>query len=497
MNVVHSKACADPRAAPKQGNPLRKFLGDGALYMAVVILQKACSFFTVPILTHVFAPDDYGLILLLTNASGLLAVVLGLGLEMAMVIYLAEATDPRQIRLIASTTLWIRLVLFGCSLAAILAFLAPVATILVPGRNDVLSTVAMAAVSMFCMAMLQHFGQILQAQARNRARAFIELMVTIIWVVTIMLGVLVFHWGPTAIYVPGLIMGLVLIPIYLVLTRDSFGFCFSLPVARRLLQVGLPQMPANVAAVTMTSSASFFVQAGVSLAAVGVLNAAASLANMVSLFFFPFAQIWLPFVHRHQDSPMARADFVKIHTLYLWGLALVLAGVGLFAQEATMIVLAPEYRQAFLYVPPLIAAAMAFEIGNVFAIGLGIAKKTYHRAWVMALCAALYLGSMWLLLPRLGLWAVPLCALAAYTVGGVLLTRLSNRYYAVPYAWGRALAFAGVTLAVVLGLYRLEVSVPAFLIKTGAFAALAAVALWLNRDSLKWKGFSRRAPDRA
>jgi O-antigen/teichoic acid export membrane protein len=132
-------------------------------------------------------------------------------------------------------------------------------------------------------------------------------------------------------------------------------------------------------------------------------------------------------------------------------MAAAIAGLTLLSRVAVPALVGSAYREAYRVVP-LVALAYAFN-GLHYALspGVHLAGRTRHFPLLALAAAALNLGLNFLLIPRLGgmgaAWATAL-AFAFFAVGtGVL----GQRFYPVPYEYGK-LARIGASLAVVLWL---------------------------------------------
>ena len=78
-------------------NPIKKLLGQTAIYGLTVILGRALNFLLVPLYVSVFAdPKDYGVVSILYSWVAFLIVLLPLGMETAFFKFISDQKEDKQ-----------------------------------------------------------------------------------------------------------------------------------------------------------------------------------------------------------------------------------------------------------------------------------------------------------------------------------------------------------------------------------------------------------------
>ena len=452
--------------------------GHGARFALLSLIQKGFALVTVPIFTRVLAPEDYGVITLVNTVAAVWTLGLGFGLDSVLVMRLAEAKSAADARRIASTTLWFRLAVFGLATLLVLAALERIGP-LVAGEGGA-RAVGFAAVSTLGMVFVGHCGQILQARAEHRRRFHFELAITVIYVAVNLLAVAVFRVGPEGAFYAGAVTAMLVGPAYWWVTRDAFAPQIGAGTLRDLLASGLPLVPTGLAATVIAAAGPFLLKSQGDLAQVGVLGVAMMLANLLSVAVYGFSQIWLPYVHSSLEQPGAPERFARAHALYAAVLFVLAVAVALFSREAVTLLAPAAYADAALYAPLLCAALGIGEVGIAAAVGLGVARRLHHRAWIAALSATVHVAGLLLLVPRWGLWGVAVMALITALLATLLLDRQAQRAYPVPFRWPAIATLWLAGAALVAPAQLLPLSPAAFALKLVLLAAAAALPLLLR-----------------
>jgi len=91
----------------------KKLLSDSAIYGLGAILIKSLAFFTLPIYTRLFSPEQYGVIEMLATLSAIFSIFMTMGLDSAQSYYFMEAKNKKtyKIEQITTSILQLRLIL--------------------------------------------------------------------------------------------------------------------------------------------------------------------------------------------------------------------------------------------------------------------------------------------------------------------------------------------------------------------------------------------------
>jgi O-antigen/teichoic acid export membrane protein len=422
------------------------------------------ALFTVPILTRILTPEEYGVTLLINTSLALLTFALNLGLDQAFTALFCQSEDMRERRMISSTILVSRLVMFGMAVISVLLVPAYINSLLFPSYNGIL-VIVLAVVGFFVTTLISHFSLILRFLERHKLRFRLELALLLGQTVLSLTLIIGFGWRIEGIYAGTLIVGLAVLPVFYAFSRGYVQLIFSKNIFGELLKYGLPLVPAGAAFFIVGQTPSYFIKHYVSLDEVGIYSVAASLASVLLIVVTGFQQVWSPYVHSYYKEPETRQSFVRLYCIFSSVLFMVAVFLCLFAQEIVDVLIGPKFHLAYLYVPAIVLSHSCSTLGRNFSIGIGLTRKTYHRAWPSVIGAALYLILAFSLTPRFGLWGIIASQIVAFVMVGILLHTISQRLIRISYPYARNIAMWVLGVAFVSISYGLEPGWPAILEK--------------------------------
>src|SRR4051812_19027020 len=85
VNVTATKARPSAASEAKARGAARRVVGHGSIYVVGTILQRGLSLLLLPAVTRVLSVDEFGLVGTASALAACLAIVLGLGLNFAIV----------------------------------------------------------------------------------------------------------------------------------------------------------------------------------------------------------------------------------------------------------------------------------------------------------------------------------------------------------------------------------------------------------------------------
>ncbi len=139
-----------------------------------------------------------------------------------------------------------------------------------------------------------------------------------------------------------------------------------------------------------------------------------------------------PLIYSRYQEVYAPAEIARIFRLFVFFALLVFVAISLFAREILMVLTAPAYHSAYVFVPFLVADQFLSGM-YVFAPGLGIAKKTKYMA-VINVCGAVFSVLITILLIYgMGLLGAAVAAVSKSLLMFIVQMKYSQKYYHVPH----------------------------------------------------------------
>ena len=459
---------------------LKKLLNQTAVYGISSILGRAINVMIVPFYAHYLPVNENGVIGVVFAAFVFLNVLYTFGMESAYMKY-ASGTEgrPKSTLIFSASTLL--LVAAGIVFSMLMsAFPNQTAAMVGLSKGWLKLVFYMAAISLLDMLSVLPLAE-LRLQNRPMQFAFVKLTNIILTLALNLVFIMKLRWGVEGVFVANLIGSgvqvLHLTPVYL----KRFRFAYQPDLAKSLLRYALPLLPNGLAfAVTETMSRFFLNMMGKEqiLKLYGAFIPAAELAHLhspddygdyvtgifnniykIGVFMMLFTQMfrfaWQPFYFQHAEDADAKPLFARVFTIFsAIGLTVWLM-ISFFAYEIVSFELPvvqkhliPEQYWFALSIVPVVLAAYLFQgwFYN-FSAGAYIEKKTHVLMNATLLGAAVTLVLNFMLVPSFGIMAAAFSTFGAYLTMSISILISVQRFYPVPYEWGKLGMMIGLALA--------------------------------------------------
>jgi len=477
---------------------LRRLASETAIYGLSSILARLLNFLLFPFYSHVFAPDAYGVVSIVYTAFIFLNILYQYGMESAYLRFAVEAQTPETRRRLFSTAVGSLLATsLGLSLFMVL-FPAPIAAFIDLETHYQWLLYYVALILVLDTLAVVPFAE-LRLQNRPWRFALIRLLGVAVNV-GLNIGLLVgLRWGLEAVFFANATASAVT----LLLLAPEFARwlrpVFDKALWQRLLRFGLPFLPGGLGyAITDRINLLFLKRlspeqvkqlygdrfdlealareadraaqivlerAGGALSpevlkrmseaaqavygnhVVGVYNGVLKLAIFLMLFVQMFRFAWQPFFLQHARDPDSPRLFARVFVLLTALSLFIFLAVSFFAQEIVRFPLPGGYALVNarywtgLFIVPVALLGYLFQGWYyVFSAGAYLKHRTGYFVPCTLVGAAVSLMLNALLVPRWGMLGAAWATTLAYAVMALLLWRLIQPYYPVPYPWPQVLA---------------------------------------------------------
>ncbi|MBM4305820.1 MAG: hypothetical protein FJ115_08605 [Deltaproteobacteria bacterium] len=425
---------------------------DIAVYGTGDLILRAAAFFTIPIYTRIFAPEEYGIWSLVTTIIGLLNIVLSLGGDTTYARFFFDARTDREKGLITST--WFGfLFLWSLTLVSLWLLMPRYLSQWALGtdRYRILFMLALLATPLSLMNNM--CSQVLRNQFRAKLFSALNIISTILSIGLGLYGAIVMDLGLTGVFGGAFVAACLMFPIRLWTIRSLLGPFFSLPLLKRLLLFALPLVPMALAYWVFGLSDRVVLGKLSTLDQVGLYGIAFTLTGLLSVVNASFGQAWAPMALKIYEEERERAPifFGRVMTYLLVGFGLLSVLITTFAKELLVILSTSVYYPAALAVGPLALAITASASTHVTALSISLTMRTKYFAFYSWVAALLNLGLNILFVPRWGMVAASWTTAASYLFLTVAYSITSQRLWAVKYETSRIFRVAALTLLFTLG----------------------------------------------
>ncbi|MCB1458261.1 MAG: oligosaccharide flippase family protein [Nitratireductor sp.] len=395
-------------------NAFRSF----ATYGLAIILMKGFSLITIPLVTSVLAPSDYGELDLAVSLIEFTSLFCTLGLTEILYRFCAPSIHDNKRHLAELTG---TAVLAGVVMLAIVQFAAtPLHCQFALSIDINVFRFSLASAS------LTTFVELPLAFLRMRDRAMMYLGFVFgrtVLQIALMWALLSAGWGPEGVLLANAPVHLLIGAILMVFLLRETGIAFSREMGGRLLVYGLPLVLSGLSMFALGTADRWFLADNVTREELAHYAIAAKLALATSLLIQPLGLWWYPkrLAALQQENGIERNSMV-----WTIGLAILCAGGALLHLALPLFVgwvLPAGYAPALQWLPWLILVIAMNEMVALSNAGAFLGNQTVSVFAVNFVAAGLVIALYALLIPVHGL------------AGAIAATIVAQAFRLFTFAW--------------------------------------------------------------
>ena len=470
---------------------LRAIFKDLLIYGSGDVLLKAVAFFTLPIYTRIFSPEEYGVWNFILTTVGLVSSILILGGDSAYARFFFSAKDLTEKQRVTSTWLGF-LALWSAGMALLFLPFTNIFSQWTLSTSDYARLFQLALLNVPIQLINTMCGQVLRNQFQPVLYTTLNVGSALLRIGLSLVGAVVLELGLVGIFGGVLLSSIIMLPIRLWTARAMFRPLFSVHILWQLLSFGGPLVPVSMAYWIFSSSDRFVLGKLSTLEQLGLYSVAASVTSLLGLAYSALGRAWSPHAVRmyEADSERASVFFGQVMTYLLFGFGLLCVGVTTFSLEVVMILATPPFYGAAAIVGPLTLGFMAYASTQITAVGISLTKQTKYFALYSWIAALINLGLNLIFIPKWGMVAASWTTAASYIFLTIAYLFTSQRLWAIVYEKRRALIIIGLTFAFTLTAPLLpELELSANLGIKSVYCVLYIAFLWLFQalDQREWR----------
>jgi O-antigen/teichoic acid export membrane protein len=488
-------------------NPLKRLVGETAIYGTSTIIARIVNFLLVPMYTRLLSPADYGVSTEFLAYIAILQVLLTLGLETGCFRFANKSDHPVKVFSNAFTTVLVVSVVF---FALCVLFSDTVAVSL--GNAGY----AMCVVYVGGILLSDSCTAILFAQLRFEHKAVkFAIFKTIKILGEVGFNLLLFFCAPAwlAAHPDSFLLQFISpTPDYSYIIFSIFLSCvvsvlLFIPtvlhmrpgIDRRLwwamAQYSFPIMIAGLAGVANDFVDRllfrFFWPPAEAQAQLGVFQAGVKLAVIMNLFIQMFRYAAEPFFFagaKDRNAPRLYADVMNHFVAFCMVIFLFV----LFYIDAIGLLLGKDFRAGIDVVSVMLLAYMLLGLSFNLSMWYKLSGKTRYAISITALGLVVTLTVNLLFMRRFGYHAAAWGHLLSYLAMVIASARLGAKHYPIPYNWRKVTGY----IAVAVGLYVFSqlIPYPGLWVKWPVNACLLAayVLFWFRWEKLNIRKLLRQ-----
>lgn len=434
---------------------LKQLSKDTAIYGISTILGRFINFLLVPFYTNIFIPAEYGIIAHVYAYIAVLAIIYLYGMEAAFLKYAStkEWGNEKENFSVPFLSVFITSIFFSLFILLLQnplsdAFKLP---------SELSHIIYYVALILF----LDTIGMIpfafLRLARRARSFALIKFFNILINVSLNIILILHFKMGIEAVFISNIAASLFSLIALIPTIIKNIKFSFNGILFKKLLQFGLPYLPAGLATVMIQVIDRPILKYLTDSSTLGIYQANYKLGIFMMLFVSMFQYAWQPFFLQHAKDEKAKEIFSKVLTFFvLAGVSLTLV-LSLFIEDIVSLNIGGRYLigkdyWGGIFIVPVILIAYVFNGMYVnFTAGIYIEEKTSFVPLVTGFGAIINIILNFILIPIIGIMGAALATLGSYMIMAAGLYRVSQKFYRIKYEWNKiALIFLSLIIVSVL-----------------------------------------------
>lgn len=412
---------------------------ESLIYGTGHVLARLVTFFLLPIYTHVFSPEEYGVISLAYAFIGIALMVYRYGMDTALMKYSVQLSDLEKTTHIS--TIYV-LQLFTSVIFSGLLYLASshVSEIILgvakPEWIMILSGI------LFLDNLWNHHVLLLRAENKPVLYIFFSLGNVILTMVFNIILVIKWDLGIEGVLTSNLMAsGFIFIASMPVVIKRVKLFQIRSEVVKDILSFALPFLPAGIFTMIMELSNRYMLEWFEGTYAVGLFSAGYKFGIFGLIVVMGFNMGWTPYFLKRIKEKDAKVDFSSISSLFLGLLGFVVVLISLWSSEIVRFNIGPYHLIGNNYwdsekIIPIVLLGYFF-FGTYILQLPGVYSKKITR-WVpifRAIGASTNIFLNILLIPKYGIVGSACATAAAFLLMSFSVYVKLYKIYFVRYNW--------------------------------------------------------------
>ena len=450
-------------------NPLKKLLGQTAVYGLSSILGRTLNYLLVPLYTSVFEkhPEEYGVVSQLYAFVAFLMILLTFGMETTYFRFIQDSENRKQVFqnsfltiVLLNVAFFIGLLLLNHNIEDTLLFNDHPEYIILMG-----AIVMIDAISSLPLAKLR---------AEEKAKEFAIIQFSSIGVNIILNLMLLYFFvdpaeptkGVFYILMANLVSSLVK-PV--MLRKDFTGIRFNLdmPLLRKMLVYAIPIVIAGFAGIInevidrimlkqMLYDPANGVTAKMADAQIGIYSACYKLAMLVTILLQAYRYAAEPFFFNQMKNQDRNKLYVKLMNYFVAVVCLVFLGVSLNLDIFKYFISNETFWEGLPVVPILLLANVFFGVYINQSIWYKLSNQTKYGAYISIMGAILTIGINYIFIPIYGFYASAWATLIVYAFQMVVSYLWGQKHFPIKYNLRKFFLYLGLSILI----YFVTVKIP-------------------------------------
>lgn len=383
-----------------------RFIKDFFIYGFASVLGKIAAIFLMPIYTNILTKEEYGAMALITACKGIIDLISNLNIHSGIARDYYEPDINRK--KLVSTGIW-SILGISCTVLVVLLLTRGFWLTSVLGLETIyMLPFVVMLVSIPAGSSLSYFAIMTRFERKSVKYSIGTILQLIVQIGISIYGVVVLRTGIVSIFIGVLLGELVGIVYFGYINRANIGFTFEYKYLKRALKFSLPTLPAILAGWIDSSMGQILIGKYISQTQLGIYSVALQFASVFTLVSIALNNVWGPYLYENYKREGFLSEVKKLYTFILVALIAISVNLSLLSEELVVLLSNETYADASKYLTLLCIPMSIYLLFPIANSGISISRDTKYTGIAYVAGSIINLIAMFVLLPYLGVIAVPM-----------------------------------------------------------------------------------------
>ena len=395
------------------------------------LLLKAFSFFLIPLYTSYLSPEQYGILNLSTSFSSVVSMALMMGLQYSVIRFFADyKNDYIKIAKMFGTVICFILaigIIGSCIFISLKKYWSNYIFENIPFYPIVLLSILISVVQ----GLYTVYQDILKGMQDAKRSIMLTYLFFFLLLSSNIYTVVVLELGASGILYSTLIVNTVMVVLMFVdlIKRQLFVFTIDKRILKDLLKYSFPLVPHTMAYTLSNYATRLVISNKMSLSMLGVYSLSSQFGSLGDIILNSIQSAFQPWMFSRLNATDKRSadDIAKISYMLMWIYGLFFILVGVFSQEAIILMADEKYIESWIYVPFIVMSiaikSPLYFYNNFLYYDKSKTKYIFYISVTMSIVCVLL---TWILVPCWGINGAVIASIIAMVLRIIFTVKKTN-----------------------------------------------------------------------
>lgn len=374
--------------------------------------SRILTFIMFPIYSYYLSTSQYGQYDLITAMMSLILPLLTLQIPESIMKFISE--EKREVVIKTSLVM--------CTISIVVSGL--IGTIL----SSILNCSFLILIWLELQLIQSYLLQITRALMKNKVYSFCSILSTFVMAISTLILLIKFNLGVNALIMGGIISvfcGIIYLAVKCDLIKWIIRKNFSKKLLRRMINFSVPLIPTAIIWWLMNSSDKYVINYFLGQSFNGIYAISYKFPTIITILYGFYNLAWQDHVLLSKD----KVDYQTIFTQFAHFIVYISIVVMYGAKFVTLYMVNSAYKEAYLYIPPLIIGMIFYCFSGFWGIAYRKNNQTQKEMFTSVLGAVINVLINVALIKFIGLWAAALSTMISFIIVAYIRYQDTSTYF--------------------------------------------------------------------